>query len=276
MDRVRLVVREWPCRADDLVTAALLGDEELSAVISGDGEPGPRPKPTASITSTVPARVYLQSVLVEGFRGIGPQAALRAQPGPGLTLVAGRNGSGKSSFAEAAELVLTGDNKRWSGRTAVWRAGWRNLHTAGLSRICVELAVDGQPGVTKVTREWPAGTDLDDAVTFAQRQGSAQQPLKELGWSRPLELYRPVLSYSELGALVGGKPSETHDALQAILGPDVLIDAEPRLNLARTHAETAGKQARLALPGLLDQLAGHPDERARGAEAALRHRPPDP
>src|SRR5260221_12390799 len=83
-----LGVSDLPSRADDLVTAALLGDEELSAVISADGEPGPRPKPTASITSTVPARVYLQSVLVEGCRGHGPLAAPPEQPTPGRGSVA--------------------------------------------------------------------------------------------------------------------------------------------------------------------------------------------
>jgi energy-coupling factor transporter ATP-binding protein EcfA2 len=263
-------------RAEDLVTAALLGDDELSAVLSADGEPGSRLKPAVTLPSTVPADVFLQSVIVEGFRGIGPQAALRVQPGPGLTLVAGRNGSGKSSFAEAAELVMTGDNKRWSGRTAVWRAGWRNLHAGGgPSRICIELAVDGQPGVTKVTREWPPGADLDGAATFAQRQGHPREPLPDLGWSRPLELYRPFLSYSELGTLLGGRPSEMYDALQAILGLDVLIDAERRLNEVRKKAETASRQAKLALPALLDQLARHSDERARRAETALGRRPPD-
>ncbi len=180
-----------PVRTENLVVASLLGEAELAAVVSGEAGPGPRPVPGATADAMPPARVYLQSIVVEGFRGIGPQAALRLQPGPGLTLIAGRNGSGKSSFAEAAELVMTGDNKRWSGRTAVWRAGWRNLHTHGPSRICVELAVDGQPGVTKVTREWPQGCELDDAAVFAQAHGAPRQPLSALGWQQPVGLYRP-------------------------------------------------------------------------------------
>ena len=70
-----------------------------------------------------PKRVYLKSISVEGFRGIGPKAVLHLAPGPGLTVVTGRNGSGKSSFAEAAELALTGENKRWADRSSVWKAG---------------------------------------------------------------------------------------------------------------------------------------------------------
>lgn len=264
-----------PARAENLVVAALLGEAELAAVVRAGAEPGSLRAPAATAEAAAPERVYLQSVVVEGFRGIGPQAAVRLQPGPGLTVIAGRNGSGKSSFAEAAELAMTGDNKRWSGRTAVWRAGWRNLHTQGLSRVCVELAVDGQAGVTRVTREWPPGCELDDATAFAQAHGSPRQPLSALGWQRPLELYRPFLSYSELGALVAGKPSEMHDALQAILGLDVLIEAERRLNEARKKADADSKQAKLALPGLVDTLAGHPDERARRAEQALAQRAVD-
>ena len=52
--------------------------------------------------------VWLRSVTVEGFRGIGASATLELEPSPGLTVVVGRNGSGKSSFAEGLELLMTG------------------------------------------------------------------------------------------------------------------------------------------------------------------------
>lgn len=59
--------------------------------------------------------VYLKSVAAKGFRGVGPQTRLDFRPGPGLTVVTGRNGSGKSSFAEAIDVALTGENRRWAG-----------------------------------------------------------------------------------------------------------------------------------------------------------------
>ncbi len=98
------------------------------------------------------------------------------------------------------------------------------------------------------------------------------QPLTAKGWTRPLQLYRPFLSYSELGALVSGQPSKMHDALQAILGLDVLTDTERTLNDSRRSAESESKLAKQGLSALRAKLAEHPDERARAAENALTGR----
>lgn len=225
----------------------------------------------AAAAATGQKRAYLKSIAVEGFRGIGPKITLSLQPGPGLTVVTGRNGSGKSSFAEAAELALTGENKRWSDRTAVWKEGWRNLHHPDTTAIAVQLTEDGEPGTTTVTREWAAGAALDGAQASVRAAG-VTRPLAAKGWTRPLELYRPFLSYSELGALVSGQPSKMHDALQDILGLDVLIDTERTLNDSRKSAESESKLARQELSALLAKLAAHPDERARAAENALSGR----
>jgi DNA repair exonuclease SbcCD ATPase subunit len=80
-----------------------------------------------------PASLFLESVSVAGFRGVGGRASLRLAGRPGLTLIVGRNGSGKSSFAEAAELSLTGKSDRLSGQS-ISRAGWRNLHDSSPCR----------------------------------------------------------------------------------------------------------------------------------------------
>ena len=105
---------------ESLVLGALEG--RLGEVI--DGAEFERPEPRAAGQEPVPVRAYLESVAVTGFRGIGPTCTLRLHPGPGLTLVAGRNGSGKSSIAEAAELTLTGNSVRWLGKSLEWKRGW--------------------------------------------------------------------------------------------------------------------------------------------------------
>src|SRR5262245_26880252 len=114
---------------DLYVLASLQGEDALAAALSEQKKPAQtgRSKETGAAPRE-PLGAYLKSIAVEGFRGIGPQATLELPPGPGLTLVVGRNGSGKSSFAEGLELLLTGDTYRWKKRTKVWREGWRNLH----------------------------------------------------------------------------------------------------------------------------------------------------
>ncbi|MGH3298146.1 MAG: AAA family ATPase [Trebonia sp.] len=191
-------------------------------------------------TAGGPGRAYLKSISVRGFRGIADEVTLHLPVGPGLTVVTGRNGSGKSSFAEAAEIALTGDNKRWSDRTAVWKEGWRNLHSSGPAAIEVKLTADGQSMPTVVAREWAVGAALDGAQAHVSVAGN-RRPLAAKGWARPLELYRPFLSYAELGALVSGQPSKMHDAMQAILGLDALVNSERVLRDSHKSADSESK-----------------------------------
>ncbi|MET9112968.1 AAA family ATPase [Streptomyces longwoodensis] len=122
---------------------------------------------------------YLQSVTVSGFRGIGRTARLPLTPGPRLTLVTGRNGSGKSSFAEAVEITLTGDNARWRGRSDIWRKSWRNLHHGQEPQVAVELRIDGDPEPATVLRTWH-GDDVADSTAALDRPGHPPSPSRTL------------------------------------------------------------------------------------------------
>lgn len=257
-----------PETANDLVLAALLGEDDLQAVLGGAATSRPQPHPT-DVSHTKPIGAYLTSIEVTGFRGIGPTATLDLVPGPGLTIVTGRNGSGKSSFAEAAELALTGDNKRWAGRSAVWQDGWRNLHAAEGSSIRVRLGVEGHRNGATVECHWDAGADFAHRAAFLQLAGQRRRSIAELGWDEGLELYRPFLSYSELGGLLSGRPSAIHDLLQAVLGLERLVEIEAMLKAARREANDRRKRAGERLPALRAMLEDHHDARASQAEKVL-------
>lgn len=222
-----------------------------------------------------PAGIFLRAIRVEGFRGIGPEAVLELPAGPGLTLVTGRNGSGKSSFAEAAELVLTGVNRRWDGRSAAWREGWRNLHRSDPVRIELELRADGPSADLTIAREWRPGEPLTGGAWTQHHDGGPGTAFPYRAWALPTELYRPFLSYSELGALVDGKPSELFDALHQLLGLDELIIAHEEIRSRRLTLESAARAVRRDRSALLAELAGVPDARAQRAEHILRHPDPD-
>jgi hypothetical protein len=126
---------EWSA----LVLAALEGPDELEKLLDGRLSPRAPSAVTGGEGSAIsapvagaPRNAFLRTITVEGFRGIDPTATLDLTPGPGLNLVVGRNGSGKSSFAEGLELLLTGDTYRWRDRSRIWRDGWLFVHPDGL------------------------------------------------------------------------------------------------------------------------------------------------
>ena len=244
-------------QAADLLLAALEGDEALSAQPGGQAQPHSGAR--AVTAPPRPAGAYLKSLTVSGFRGIGPPATLDVTPSPGLTLVIGRNGSGKSSFAEALEVLLTGDLRRWVTLPAVWRQGWRSVHHPDAARITAEFLVE-EAGPALVQRTWPAGADFAGSSVSVQVTGEKQAGLERLEWSAALADYRPFLSHSELEAFFGS-PSGLYELLASVLGLE---------DLTRPPARTQGREAAMAAttthhppgPAGHDAVPGSPGERA--------------
>jgi recombinational DNA repair ATPase RecF len=270
--RARVEARAADAAVTAYALAALDGTDRLDAAL--DGEVAVATSPPTSAAAGPSPRATLRRIRVAGFRGIGATAHLDLTAGPGLTLVVGRNGSGKSSFAEAVEFALTGGNARWERRSKVWKDGWRNLHDGAQPTVAAELVVDGQRGTTVVERRWGVDAGLADA-TLSVRTPTGPTTLDALGWRRGLELHRPFLPYSELGQMVDEGPTTLHDALAAVLGLDELTDAAKRCRDARLRRERAWKEAASegkAIADDLDALDGEP--RAATAATELRARRP--
>ena len=127
----------------------------------------------------------------------------------------GRNGSGKSSFADGLEVLLTGGLRRWQELSAVWQDGWRNLHARDLVRISAELLVE-DAGLATAERTWNGAAFADSRATV-QFAGKKRADLDQLRWRDALVTYRPFLSHSELEAFFSG-PSRLYDLLSSVLG----------------------------------------------------------
>lgn len=244
------------------VIAAL--DGALDEVIQGgdDREPPPRPD-----TPETPAGAYLRRVSVAGFRGIGPRADLEVVPGPGLTLVVGANGTGKSSFAEGLEFLLTSRNSRWQDKSAEWRQGWRNLHTQDPPELQASFTVDGRPEDAAVSRRWDS---LNAGI-----EDHALEGLEDLEWSAALDTHRPFLSYDQLSDIVDKGPSARFDAMAAGLGLERLTEARERLRARRMADQRTLGDARRELDAFRAELDALDDERVRTVRAALASEPWD-
>jgi energy-coupling factor transporter ATP-binding protein EcfA2 len=259
-------------KADDwaaLVLAALDGPPALAGLLEPGGAPAPetrRPAATVPAVATTDP-VFLKSITVEGFRGIGPRRTLELNAWPGLTLVIGRNGSGKSSFAEALEVVLTESTSRFR-RSLIWKDGWENLHHKP-RQVAAEFAMEGLKGVCAVARTWADGAPLEDAQTSVQLTGRSKTNFDSLGWSRPLQNCNPILSYNELGGMMEEGPSKLFDALNRILGLDAITVALAALKDARTSRESLQKTATAERDRILPLLASAVDPRARQVSDAL-------
>jgi recombinational DNA repair ATPase RecF len=257
-----------PGEPTNLLLAALDGDGALTAQLNA-AAPARLVKPVEPSGPSEPAQVgaYLRSLTVGGFRGIGPSSTLELAPAPGLTLVVGRNGSGKSSFAEALEVLLTGTLTRWAQAPVVVRDGWRSKHDQDNAEIQADFLIEGT-GKAVVTRTWPAGAGLNGSTAWLQRPGEKRGSIQELGWDVALKQYRPFLSHAELEAFFS-RPSELYDMLASVLGLEDLTSASSRLNAARKQREDALAGVKERLEQLRARLGQLDDERASACLAAL-------
>jgi ABC-type Mn2+/Zn2+ transport system ATPase subunit len=255
-----------------LILAACDGKDALDAALQHRTTAEPAAGKAGAATRT---GAYLTSLTVEGFRGIGPRQTLTLTPGPGLTIIVGRNGSGKSSFAEALEMLLTSDSKRWSDRSKIWREGWRNLHQAHPAAIDAELLLEGGAQV-KVGCSWDAEAELDAQKVIAQVKGKPKTTLQALGWTDALVSYRPFLSYNELGSMLDEGPSKLYDALSLVLGLEDLVNAQTVLSQSRLERQKPFDLADDGRKELVEQLetliAEEPDDRASTCLDALTSR----
>jgi AAA domain len=189
-----------PADVEQLVLTALLAPDELSSDAAlNERVKRPMIEPDATDPSTALAPVYLNSISIRGFRGVGNEAvSLDLQPHPGLTLVTGRNGSGKSSIAEALEMLMSGGSARWNGRNVVWRDSWQHLD-AEETVIAAKFVCEGTPGNISVTQRTSKYT-LPANAPSAQVEwpGSSYADLGACGWAEALGQFRPFLSYNEL------------------------------------------------------------------------------
>lgn len=273
----RAVERQIEGRAEDLLWAACLGQDELDQAL--DGEATVRPERTdpgpEEDDPTEPAGAYLRSLTVGGFRGVADDVTIELGPGPGLTVISGRNGSGKSSLAEAFEVLLCGRHAHRLQRSQVFQDGWRNLHGDGSGRIHATVHVAEHPGTTSLSRVWHDGDSPYELETKVSLPGADSGGLDLLGWAEAVELHRPFLTHSELESVLA-RPSDLHDRLASVLGLDPVVAVRDRVQDARRALDKRRKATTAEAKRLVEVLEAAQDDRATPLVEVLAGRTPDP
>lgn len=111
---------------------------------------------------------FLREVYLKDFRTFG-EFTLPVPPGPGLTLLVGTNGLGKSSFFDGIEWCLTGSIRRFQdyiGRLKESDYLTRRDAPAGTHRVSLTFS-EGEP-VVRALHESPAGSALLDLLKEPQ------------------------------------------------------------------------------------------------------------
>ena len=250
-----------------LVRAALHGEDAIRRELDSSGT---FPQSASAKTDQGQREeVFLKSISVSGFRGIGPRSTLELDARPGLTIVEGPNGSGKSSFAEALELLLTGNIARLENRTGHWLRGWPNVHQSSGAELEAELVVSGSATPHVVHGGWPDGAILagprsDFVMAGSQQLGGVQ----EQGWARAMSMWRPFLAPANLAQLAE-EPSAFFDVMYEALGLTALTKAEDGLSKVKSGISKERKALPRDLQALLRELEDSQDSRARACHAAL-------
>jgi recombinational DNA repair ATPase RecF len=264
-----------------LVLSACDGEQGLARYLDDGVEPAKPKKPAKAkgkkdaTDAEVPEspRAYLETIGVRGFRGIGPESALKLRPGPGLTLVIGRNGSGKSSFAEALEVLLTGTSVRWADKgSRFWKEGWRNLHDGAEPQVRARLVAESI-GQVELTRSWTGEQEVDDGTTVASGAGKKLTDLAGLGWEAAVQDFRPFMSHSELASRFEDGPTVLYRALLKGLGLEAFEGIRECLAKAQSARRKQKSEAKDTAKLLIDEAkrvqAATPDERIAETIALL-------
>jgi len=165
--------------------------------------------------------IYLSRVELEDFRTFG-RFALDIPAGPGLTLLVGTNGLGKSSFFDGIEWCLTNEVRRFS------------KHISRLKEGDYLTRRDARKDSHRVALQFTAGDPIVRTATMKPSEASLIDLLKTSGWGdiRDLGIYLAFTHFLGQAAqqrFTSRQQTEQWEALKGPSGIDRLEDIRTTL-----------------------------------------------
>ncbi|MCX5581643.1 AAA family ATPase [Kaistia terrae] len=168
--------------------------------------------------------LFLRRVELSNFRVYGDSYGFDFDPQPGVTLIVGANGLGKTTLFDGIEWALTGEVSRFSDVPVDGRRKERNP----LTRL-------GQPeGSHRVGVVFSDGTPIDRGQGLNPTEAEVAGLLRRPGWSEISDLHRYLSITHFLGQAASmrfsvRKPKDQWEALKGPAGVDRINHAKERL-----------------------------------------------
>ncbi len=166
--------------------------------------------------------MFLKSLTLKGFKSFADTATLEFEPG--VTVVVGANGSGKSNIVDAVAWVLGAQGPRTlrsSKMEDVIFAG--TSKRAGLGRAEVSLVIDNSAGLLPIdfsevciTRSlWRSGESEYSINGAPCRLLDIQELLSDTGVGRQ---QHTIVSQSQLDAILSARPEDRRGVIEEAAG----------------------------------------------------------
>ncbi|WP_395459857.1 AAA family ATPase (plasmid) [Azospirillum melinis] len=191
------------------------------------------------MTGTEP--LFLRQIAVSNFRSFGEAKSIMVRPVPGVTVIAGANGLGKTSLLEAIEWALTGTVRRLAASAATAGVTGKDVEKALTregaptgSHHRVQLLFDNE---VSVTREW----DLE--ITGGETPiRSVEELLTSSDWHRQIDDLSAYLATTHFLSQAAGlrltarSPKDRWKDLSGLTGGLAVDEMVNRLGVGATKA----------------------------------------